>query len=319
MTGPNDYPSLDKIQVPFKPGGKTIMTFAVSAFLLFRGSETPGVRQAPVDALGQYQARFPEHVTHFQKRMARRMTAIGADSFTDTYRAELAKIDPEFDDWAGTVGSLDPLSQYGATCMAKREMSVRRHPLGYFRAWYPCAYAETNAADLIAAVISWCNLLRPEQGQVGLTTLFEWGMERSYPHVYWHYLSRFNGLEFNWAFGLSARAERGLKSINWLTILDDAYVAELGGIDALSDTLGEQATIHHWDGGILIQACAEPQLGDTHANAWPEAYVDVNAALRPIRFEAYRNSPMSLIDVPEPLDAYEETLKWVRRFDREAA
>lgn len=317
MTEPNNYPSLDRIRVASKPGGKDVMTFAVSAFLLFRGSEKPDVRLALVDALNQYQARFPEHVTHYQKHMARRMTAIGPDGFTDAYRAEVAKIDPAFDDWAGTVRNLDQLSQYGATCLAICENSVRRYPLGYFRAWYPCTYAKTNANDIIDQVISWCNLLRPEQGQVGLTPLFEWSMERSYPRLYWSALSRFNGMEFNWAFGLSARAERGLKSVNWLTILDDAYVAELGGIDALSGTLGAQATIHHWDGGILIQACAEPQLGDTNADVWPDAYVDVNAALRPIRFEAYRNSPMSLIRVPEPLDSYEETLKWVRRFDRE--
>ena len=85
MTEPNNYPSLDKVRVASKPGGKTVMTFAVSAFLLFRGSEKPGVRLALVDALGQYQARFPEHVTHYQKHMARRMTKIGRDGLTKTY------------------------------------------------------------------------------------------------------------------------------------------------------------------------------------------------------------------------------------------
>ena len=214
MTEPNNYPSLDRIRVASKPGGKDVMTFAVSAFLLFRGSEKPDVRLALVDALNQYQARFPEHVTHYQKHMARRMTAIGPDGFTDTYRAEVAKIDPAFDDWAGTVRNLDPLSQYGATCLAICENSVRRYPLGYFRAWYPCTYAKTNANDIIDQVISWCNLLRPEQGQVGLTPLFEWSMERSYPRLYWSALSRFNGMEFNWAFGLTERAESGLKSEN---------------------------------------------------------------------------------------------------------
>lgn len=316
MADPNDYPSLDKVQIASKEGGKPVMTFAISAFLSFRGSQTKAGRLALVEALAHYQSQVPQQVTHYQKHMARRMTEIGADGFAQAYRAEVEQVDAATQDWAGTVGTLDPLCQYGATCMAKSEQSVRRRPLGYFRAWYPCSYAKTNGDDLIAQVLTWCNLLKPEQGQIGLTPLFEWGMERSYPDVYWPFLARFNGLEFNWPFGLSAQAERGLKSVNWLTVLDDAYVAELGGIDALTAALGPEATIHTWDGGILIQACAEPQIGDTNVNLWPAPYLAVNAALRPIRFEAYRNSPMSLIKVPAPLDPYEETLKWVRRFDR---
>jgi hypothetical protein len=85
---------------------------------------------------------------------------------------------------------------------------------------------------------------------------------------------------------------------------------------ALAASLGDQATIITWDGGILIRAGTEPQIGDRNMGQWPEANVAVNRALRPIRFEEYPDKKFALIDVPPPFDALDETLKWVRRFDR---
>jgi len=317
MTNQNDYPGLDRVRIASKEGDKDVMTFALTVFLLTRGRGTIADRQAHLDALVLYQNDVGSAVTHYQKAMAKRLSLIPTDGVADVYKEEIDRLDLFYDDWGGNVQTKDPLHQYGATCIVKGGQGIVRRPLGYFRAYYPCAYAKTHTDHLIANVIAWCNILKPEQGQIGLTPHFEWGMARSYPDVYWPFIKRFNGLEFTTAFGVAAKAERGLKSVSWLTVLDDAYVADLGGLAALTPLLGPNAIVHPWDGGIVIQAGAEPQIGDTNAGVWPEDYIAVNNALRPIRFEAYRNSPMSLIKVPPPLDAFEETLKWVRRFDRE--
>ena len=66
---------------------------------------------------------------------------------------------------------------------------------------------------------------------------------------------------------------------------------------------------------VLIRAGTHPQMGDVNMGNIPEAYRTVSDALRPIRFEDYQQNPMDLIRVPRPLDAYEETLNWLHRFD----
>jgi len=114
---------------------------------------------------------------------------------------------------------------------------------------------------------------------------------------------------------IANRQEQALAPVNWLTILDDSLVAELGGLEALTSALGEGITIHQWDGGILIQAGDMPEIGDVNQGLWPRAYCQVNDATKALRFEDYPSSSVALIKVPKPLDAYEETLKWVRRFD----
>lgn len=56
-------------------------------------------------------------------------------------------------------------------------------------------------------------------------------------------------------------------------------------------------------------------MGDANMGNWPAPYAAVSDATRALRFEEYTSSPVRLIKVPEPLDALEETLRWVRRFD----
>ena len=74
-------------------------------------------------------------------------------------------------------------------------------------------------------------------------------------------------------------------------------------------------SLHDYAGGVVIRAGTHPQMGDINMGNIPEAYCAVSDALRPIRFEDYQQNPMDLIRVPRPLDAYEETMNWLRRFD----
>ena len=70
--------------------------------------------------------------------------------------------------------------------------------------------------------------------------------------------------------------------------------------------------MHKYDGGVLVQAGPYPQIGDNNRGLVLDDYRRVARALKPIRFEDYR---VGLLDVEEPLDSLDETLKWIRRFD----
>uniref|UniRef100_UPI0037429C06 hypothetical protein n=1 Tax=Rhodobacter viridis TaxID=1054202 RepID=UPI0037429C06 len=57
-------------------------------------------------------------------------------------------------------------------------------------------------------------------------------------------------------------------------------------------------------------------MGDVNHGLWPEWYRHVDAILRPLRFMDYPNAPGCLIRMPEPMAPYQETLAWLRRFER---
>lgn len=70
--------------------------------------------------------------------------------------------------------------------------------------------------------------------------------------------------------------------------------------------------VHAYDGGVVIQAGAYPQLGDSWRDDVPAAYRLVARYTQPIRFENYE---APLFRVFNGLDGLQETLVWIRRFD----
>jgi hypothetical protein len=131
-------------------------------------------------------------------------------------------------------------------------------------------------------------------------------------------LARFPGLHCSldrpFAAEISVRrtvADR-LFSVNWLTVVGDPMLVEIGGAQALADRLGPSCPVHGYDGGVVVQAGAHPQTGNAQTGDVPDDYRRVNAALRPLRFEDYR---VGIQPVEPPLDPRDATLRWVRRFD----
>ena len=106
--------------------------------------------------------------------------------------------------------------------------------------------------------------------------------------------------------------KRAIRTVNWLTFINDSLVIELGGRDRLAAQLHDMCPVYPYHGGLLIQAGARPELGDLNRGLVPDAYKIVARALKPVRFDEHQRP---LIDAPQPLDSLEETMKWIRRFD----
>jgi hypothetical protein len=315
--GGTDFSWLDETRIPLRDRGKAVMTFGLGLSLVLRGGEMAEKRSALLEVMETYAAWAGDRVTHYMRPTAKRPSPLGPGGARAAYEVELATCDPALDDFAPVLMGKEQVSNIGFNAMLKNARSATRYPNSSAFARFPAATARSEAETVIAMVIDWCNRLRPMQGTMGLAPMFEAGMDRTYPSVLWPCLSRHVGLDYTWTWTMALGPAQRIKGVNWLTILEDALVVELGGRDRLAGALGQAATILPWDGGILIRAGAEPELGDRDKGLWPEAYVAVNRALRPIRYEDHPARRFALIDVPAPLDPLEETLRWVRRFDRD--
>jgi len=112
-----------------------------------------------------------------------------------------------------------------------------------------------------------------------------------------------------WQQGL---AIGGTLSPNWLSMIDDGYLEQLGGETALRASLanspgGEHIGLHKYDGGIILSAGEKPLLyeGD-NAEQPPLLYRSVAQALRPIRSPIYWGFWGC---------GKEESQQWLARFD----
>ncbi|WP_120508423.1 type VI immunity family protein [Rahnella bruchi] len=175
-------------------------------------------------------------------------------------------------------------------------------------------HGENNFETLFAMTLQWCERLKPSHGSAGFCFAYA---PNSEPLAKWTWplLQRHPGVDHQDTviFSLSCKnVHNRIKGVNWLTILGDDIVAELGGIGVIHAKLGEKCRVHSYEGGVIIIAGPIPQLGDTYENFIPERYKSVARLTKPIRFENYRRPFLKL---PKPIDAVEASIKWIKRFD----
>lgn len=135
-------------------------------------------------------------------------------------------------------------------------------------------------------------------------------------HTMYPLYRRFPGLLYADSGGLTSDTKRRddiIRDVNWLTAINDANVTRLGGLEAIRAQLSENIVLHPYNGGVVFQAGPKPRMGDVNYGDVPEAYKEINAALKPIRFKDY-TAPYYL-SVPDDVNRREATEAWISRFD----
>ncbi|HEY4251250.1 MAG TPA: type VI immunity family protein [Roseomonas sp.] len=323
---------LDKLTV-LSPNGAVHVRFGIVVSLFFLDGQTEAKRLAFIEILRHYHAVFGSTLTHYQPLHRSRLVRIRDASFLDHYaegaRAPLRSTneDVEANDFTPRIYGFsdrrdrtEPTHYYvGGSSMP---VDPGLPPISYIDAYIPISWAEQGGwSALVELVTHWCGLLRPMHGTAGLGTLFDQGSSRANSGLTaFPFVRRFVGLDYNdsvtWANACDLEGpadHRVIRTTNWLTVLDDGFVDRLGSADRLGEVLGMDCPVRPWSGGVTIQAGLKPELGDLNRSLIPEHYRSVARVLRQLRFEDY--SDLGYLQVPFPLDARDETLSWLRRFD----
>jgi hypothetical protein len=194
--------------------------------------------------------------------------------------------------------------------------SVKDNELAYHKASLPVSDGNGGLHfDILRdCVLAWAKRLRPAHGLAGLTLLqSNPTAPRTYPT-----LQKYPGLDIQAALEFSSAAEgvhNRIKCVNWLTVLGEEIVEELGGLDVLRNALEPECTLYPYPGGILIQAGEAPRMADVAVPGADELlapYRKVAFITRRVRFMNYKDY---LFRVEEPLNDEEEAKKWASRFD----
>jgi len=189
-----------------------------------------------------------------------------------------------------------------------------------FSAHVPMSWAVANGFESFREMVRrWCDILEPVHGLAGPSLLWNGPDSDKYMGDCIFMLKKFPGLDsedtanFSHEAGYLQNVPYQIRSINWLTVLGDKIIGDLGGRTGIRAGLGETCLLADYRGGIIIQAGPKPQFGSTERGVIPEDYRKVAALVKPVRFEAYRYGLFR--NLPTPLNDVDETLKWVRRFD----
>lgn len=192
------------------------------------------------------------------------------------------------------------------------EPAWRRGRLGYLRLVFPGAWLLDRKHEILDLVLSVCRRIRPVHGYGGLGILESHDVERIQqfqPEVY-RLARMFPGLEVDVPLTHARHLTAGIKGVNWLTILDQRWLGQVPGLDALRAE-SAQFRFHDYEGGVVIQAGDFPEAGEPGNRATPASYARLARVLAPIRVTHHTSFHYA---GPDRFDD-ESSMQWLARFD----
>jgi hypothetical protein len=112
----------------------------------------------------------------------------------------------------------------------------------------PFAFTEQKPPGFFTKmVLQWCEKLSPLHGYAGiyLALSAEQGAAMGAEPLVYPLVKRFPGIEFDFPITVKLKFKNGIKGVNWLTVLSDKFVSELGGIDTLKNGLDDTCVAVH--------------------------------------------------------------------------
>ncbi|MBA3226381.1 type VI immunity family protein [Salmonella bongori] len=315
----NALAELDKVKIMGRVAVEARIALGVELFIAPPGEEkTPQMYQDMLTSLEAYYQHFKPHLNCYLLPNSRSNRMIKGNP-VPVWRKALENVDMDYgfnfelfydDTWKREAFNASP---WRAGCMG---LTPEENQLSNITGAMPVCNDEgdNHFATLFAMTLAWCERHQPVHGSAGFCYALCTGIEPQARYT-WASMQRFPGIDFFDPVIFSLRVKENynrIKGVNWLTILGDTLVAELGGVETLTCTLEPECRIHPYRGGIIIIAGPVPQTGDLYTGFTPQRYKKVAAVTRPVRFDNYRRPFLSL---PEQFDSMEATLKWVRRFD----
>jgi len=320
-----DNPALlDKLVIA-SPNGWLRVLFGLGSELYVEPRPRQQLRLDMLTLQEDYYQRFSEHITRCSYATPKHINGKGMKLKNNPF----AMIRDKIGDWPndrmycsrlftpyihpdfGNHNGFTPWESY-ITVSAENKNSMSAHycymPVGDSR-------GGLHFDALCEGVLSWCQKVRPVHGQAGFTVITD-GLSAE-PWAY-PTLRRHPGLNIIQPVQYRGSTEgvfNRIKCVNWLTVLGEEVLNELGGLSAAKEALEPDCTLYPYPGGVVIQAGSAPQLGDTMAGDVPECYKMVARFTKPVRFDGYTYRNGGLFRVFEPLKGVEETLKWISRFD----
>lgn len=185
----------------------------------------------------------------------------------------------------------------------------------FVRVHFPISVLQDPSAiaDIAEVIRRWGGWVCPDHGYAGFCLAESHGYERGGNTAPYEYTlaQRFPGLDIYANVPHSSQLGKYIKGVNWLTILSDAFLNRIGGLDAVRKKM-EDLPVLEFTGGAILQAGPLPLLGDREKDLPMTDYQRVAAIVEPLRHKNYDGGAERL--APEPKFDKQSYMAWLARF-----
>jgi Protein of unknown function (DUF3396) len=267
--------------------GRQALRVGLLATLFFAEPWTRPVREAVTNMAEEYIHQFRDHLRWTKSPKGGRIHPINKGKVP--FPREWLPQHKDGESWYfGFHGgeSAEEVSDFQVSACGSDNISK---DLGFFQVYLPLTWlAEHPETTFSNFVLSYANWLHPLSGYAGIGVLESLdGSRQPVQGTVRQIAERFPGLEIEDRIGHEIYLRKGIKGVNWLTLLGDRWVQEIGGLDYLKMRLGDEFKLSPYEGGLMIQAGPKPEIGDVTINRWPQHYVTLAKVLKPIQIKGH--------------------------------
>ena len=302
---------LSKILSATDTKGRVFLTVGLVSTIFFEKPWTREVREAVADVTERYIEAFRPHLKYAMAPQGAKIHSI--ESRRVPFPREWLPQHPDGESWVlGFHGGESALSTSPFQVSAFGPDDIMKG-LGCFHFSLPLVWFADHPGTFQEYVLDVSRRLRPISGYggVGVIESLDLIRRKDYQPIVRVIAERFPGIEIESRAGHANHLHEGIKGVNWITILSDCWIKEMGGIDYLRARLDESFVFYRYEGGLIIQAGPRPQIGDIKADRWPQHYVTLAKVLKKIQI---KNHYPFHFGGPGRMD-HQASLAWLFRFD----
>lgn len=178
---------------------------------------------------------------------------------------------------------------------------------GYFHVFFPPAFILDKQVVFLSILRKLCETLAFCSGSAGYCVQYDFLQSNQLRDEQIHaWASRYLGVDIADLELAADVTKKKIKTVNWITLLGNQMIEELGGESSLDKLVGNGVEIEKANHGAILRAGDAPLLGDINCQEDITLYRRVNEFIRPVRSTSL---------LPLPGFNKNQTQDWLERFD----
>ncbi len=237
--------------------------------------------RAPLLAIvDEYLAMAGGRIRAYQRAGDRRRMSAGPDKAVDLERLRERVVNFKTD-WAIEASGeedVDVASHWSLFAAADDMGSLLVHfPLTAFKAGAPETFRQLFQR--------WCSALNVQHAYAGLGLVLPVGGTSMFAAIkqLGPVATRFIGLDLDYPNTIARRCRDGIRTVNWLTAIDEKRLDRAGGAQRILKLAGPEVTSMPYNRGTIFVAGQAPEIGDKEAGKFPQAYAQLGRLVAPLR------------------------------------
>ena len=237
--------------------------------------------RAPLMAVvNEYLAMAGDRIRAYQRAGDRRRMSAGPGKpvNVDRLQERVANFQTDWGIEASGEEDINLASHWSLVTIASERGSLLVHfPLTAFKAGAPETFR--------GLFQRWCSSLNVEHAYAGLGFILPVGgrsmsgaIEEMGPLA-----NRFLGLDLDYPNTIARRCRDGIRTVNWLTAIDEKRLDRAGGAQRILKLAGPEVTSMPYSRGTIFVAGQAPEIGDKEAGKFPRAYAQLGRVVAPLR------------------------------------